>query len=174
MTSASALIPRTIIAGLVVSGLISGCATTDGLPGTALGTFEVTAVLSSNTCGRGLGAKNPWKFDAELSLDGNTLYFRGDGQEDVSAPLDSENVATYTLVENQQASADGSCVVSLKTIYTVQIDEATAPQTSSGSLRFEYSSLYRNACASQLTVNGGAYDDLPCALEYSFTALKAE
>ena len=85
---------------------IASCKPEDALPGTALGSFAVTAVLSTNTCGSGLAPTNPWKFDAELSLDGNTLYFRAKDEDEVSAPLDSENTATCTSVVNSQSSTD--------------------------------------------------------------------
>ncbi|HEY3256414.1 MAG TPA: hypothetical protein VGJ91_20785, partial [Polyangiaceae bacterium] len=62
--------------------------------------------------------------------------------------------------------------LSLKTIYTIKLDSATGPKTSSGSLRFEHSALGSNKCAGELSENGGIYDDLPCAVEYSYTALK--
>ena len=160
------------LAGAAVLVSIASCKPQEALPGTALGTFAVTAVLSSNTCGSGLDPTNPWKFDAELSLDGNTLYFRAEDEEEVSAPLDSENTATCTSVVNSPSSTDSACTLSLKTVYTIELDSATVPKTSSGSFRFEHSALGSNKCASQLSENGGVYDSLPCAVEYSYTALK--
>jgi len=151
---------------------IASCKPEDALPGTALGSFAVTAVLSTNTCGSGLAPTNPWKFDAELSLDGNTLYFRAKDEDEVSAPLDSENTATCTSVVNSQSATDSGCTLSLKTIYTIKLDSATGPKTSSGTLRFEHSASGSNKCTSQLSENGGTYDELPCAVEYSYTALK--
>ena len=132
----------------------------------------VTGVLSSNTCGSGLKPTNPWKFEAELSLDGNTLYFKPADQDEVSAPIDSENAATFTSVANSEAATDSACSLSLKSTYTVQLDSNTAPTTGSGSLRFEYSAVRNSTCASQLTENGGKYDELPCAVVFSYTALK--
>ena len=161
------------ILGALALALIASCKPQDALPGTGLGTFAVTAVLSSNTCGSGLAPTNPWKFTAEMSLDGNTLYFRAkDDDEERSAPLDSDNTATCTSVTNSQAATDSACTLSLKSIYTIELDSAEAPNTSSGSLRFEYSAAGSNKCASQLSENGGVYDSLPCAVEYSYTALK--
>jgi len=150
----------------------AGCGAPNALPGTALGTFAVTGVVSSNSCGSGLKPANPWKFEAELSLDGNTLYFRPADQDEVSAPLDSENAATFTSVANSEAATDSACSLSLKSTYTVQLDSNTAPTTGSGSLRFEYSAVRNSTCASQLTENGGKYDELPCAVVFSYTALK--
>ncbi len=113
--------PALRIAGAAVLVSIANCKPEDALPGTALGSLAVTAVLSSNTCGSGLDPTNPWKFDAELSLDGNTLYFRANDEEEVSAPLDSENSATCTSVVNSQSSTDSACTLSLKTIYTIKL-----------------------------------------------------
>jgi hypothetical protein len=164
--------PALRIAGVTALVLIASCKPEEALPGTALGSFAVTAVLSSNTCGDGLNPTNPWKFDADMSLDGNTLHFRATDEEEISAPLDSENTATCTTVVNSQPSTDSACTLSLKTIYTIKLDSATAPKTSSGSLRFEHSASGSNKCAGQLSANGGTYDELPCAVEYSYTALK--
>lgn len=162
--------------GVLALALLSfaNCQAQTALPGTALGTFAVTAVLSSNSCGSGLKPTNPRKFDAEMSLDGNTLYFREKGEEEVSAPLDSDNTAVCTSVENSAAPNDSSCTISLKSIATIELDSADSPKTSSGSFRFEYSAVGNHHCASQLSENGGVYDELPCAIEYSYTALKTE
>jgi len=168
-------IPRILLAAGAATlawVLSAGCVPVNSLPGTALGTFAVTAVLSSNSCGSGLNPANPRKFDAEMSLDDNTLYFRPNDEAEVSAPLDSNNSATFTSVDNSQAANDSSCSLSLKSIYTVKLDSASAPTTAAGSLRFEYSASRSNTCASQLSSNGGVYDDLPCTLEFSYTALK--
>ena len=160
------------VAAMLAWVLSAGCVPVNSLPGTALGTFAVTAVLSSNSCGTGLNLANPRKFDAELSLDDNTLYFKPTDEAEVSAPLDSDNSATFTSVDNSQATNDSSCSLSLKSIYTVKLDSASAPTTATGSLRFEYSASKSNTCASQLSSNGGVYDDLPCSVEFSYTALK--
>lgn len=149
-----------------------GCNTADALPGTALGTFAMTGVLSGNTCGDKLNPANPWQFDAEMSLSGNTLYFRHENAEDLSAPLDSDNLATCTSVVNSQPSNDSACTLSLKSIYTIQLDSTTAPKTASGSLRFEYSAVSSTTCDLTLAENGGVYDELPCSVEYLYTALK--
>ncbi len=73
--------PALHVAGAAVLVSAASCKPEEALPGTALGSFAVTAVLSTNSCGSGLDPTNPWKFDAELSLDGNTLYFRGNDEE---------------------------------------------------------------------------------------------
>jgi len=160
------------VAAMLAWVLSTGCVPVNSLPGTALGTFAVTAVLSSNSCGTGLNLANPRKFDAELSLDDNTLYFKPTDEAVVSAPLDSDDSATFTSVDNSPSTNDSSCSLSLKTIYTVKLDSASAPTTAAGSLRFEYSALRSNSCASQLSSKGGVYDELPCSAEFSYTALK--
>lgn len=152
--------------------LNSGCNAAEPLPGTPLGSFTVTAILSSNTCGNQVHSSNPWKFNADMSLSGNTLYFRADNEDAISAPLDSDNTATYTAVANSYAPTDQTCSISLKTIYTIELDSATDPKTSTGSFRFEYSALHAKTCSSQLSANGGVYDELPCEVEYLYTALK--
>ncbi|MGC4089983.1 MAG: hypothetical protein QM756_19260 [Polyangiaceae bacterium] len=160
------------IAGALVFASSVSCNTTSDLPGTALGSFALTAVLSTNTCGDNLSPANPWKFDADMSLSDNTLYFRPANEDAVSAPLDSDRTATCTTVVNSASATNSTCTLSLKRIYTVQLDSATAPKTSSGSLRFEYSALSSSTCYNELSANGGSYEDLPCAVEYLYTALK--
>lgn len=156
----------------VLFGFGAGCAAEADLPGDSLGTFAVTAVLSANTCGSQLETENPWKFQAEMSFSDNTLYFRVDGEDYVSAALDSDDTATFTTVDNSQSATDNSCSISLKSTSTVTLDSTTDPETSSGSFHFEYSALQDDTCASQLSENGGIYDELPCEVEYQYTALK--
>lgn len=156
----------------VLLGFGAGCTVEDDLPGDSLGTFAVTAVLSVNTCGSQLEAENPWKFEAEMSLSDNTLYFRAEDEDYVSAALDSDNAATFTTVDNSQTATDSSCSISLKRNSTVELDSTTAPETSSGSFHFKYSAVEDDTCASQLSENGGVYDELPCEVEYQYTALR--
>src|SRR5579863_8847280 len=71
-----------------------GCSQTP-LPGTQLGTFKVTGQSKTNTCG--LGAPDPWVFDAQLSQDGSTLYWSFmDGRPLASGTVTPAGVATIT------------------------------------------------------------------------------
>jgi hypothetical protein len=153
-----------------------GCsAANEDLPGTALGTFDVAAVRRSNTCGAGTKSVNPWKFEAELSLDSSTLYFRRTGDDAMSGALDSDMSATMTRVTNgvqtTEASSSTGCDLSRKEVFEVQLDSADAPQTASGSLIFTYSEA-NGDCSSELARQGGVFDELPCTIEYTYTALK--
>ena len=167
---------RNLLVFFLASLWITSCsAANEDLPGKALGTFDVAGVRSSNTCGVGVESVNPWKFEADLSLDGSTLYFRRSGDEAVSGALDSDNSASMTRVTNgvqtSDSSANTGCNLSRKEVFEVQLDSADAPQTASGRLLFTYS-VAKGACSSELASKGGVFDELPCTVEYTYTALR--
>ena len=91
--------------------LLTGCGDLFGdkdakQPGTALGTFHVTATQASNTCGdKALGAPATWEFDIKLSRDTGTLYWNN-GATQIQGTLsdDTQAFAVTGQVEEDMRS----------------------------------------------------------------------
>lgn len=168
-----------LASGVALLAMCLSC-TTSSLPGTALGTFNVTGTLGTNTCGSGLGATNPWTFTALLSEDGTTLYWEASGGTELSTTLSSMTQATFTSTVTSNVDATeagaGSCDLQDTTVIALILGSATAPTTFSGSISyaFEASSAVSssNNCTDQLTSSGGTYDTLPCSVTYSVTGTR--
>jgi hypothetical protein len=147
-----------------------GCSQTP-LPGTQLGTFKVTGQSKANTCG--LGAPDPWVFDAQLSQDGSTLYWSFmDGRPLASGTVTPAGVATITdtttgNVDETEASL-GPC-----TLQRNDDLELTLGATSfTGTMTYGFTVTTGSDCTDQLTASGGSYDALPCTVTYSLTGSK--
>ena len=155
---------------LVAAFLAVACSGTDKMPGTALGTFSVTAKQAANTCGSGLGAADPWTFNMELSLDGSTLYWREPGGT-VSAALDSSNQAKFsgTYAESEGGEAGVPlCTLTRTDTTLVKLDSKTDAKAVSGTVSFGYTIDSGTDCKAALAASGGVFDTLPCLVTYSF------
>jgi hypothetical protein len=163
---------------------LGACVTSSpSLPGTALGDYSVVGTLGANTCGSGIGARNPWDFTASLAKDGSTLYLENqDGSDEVSGTLDATDDTSATLVSAVTANVDGSnasadpCYLTLATSFELKLDSATAPSSFTGKASYTYSVATSIAsttnCTSQLSSAGGKYATLPCTVEYSLKATR--
>jgi hypothetical protein len=150
------------------------CEEQSSLPGTDLGTFSVSATVSSNSCGTSLGAPDPWLFDAKMSKDGTTLYWQQDQADAVSGQLDSTGTqATIAVTStNQSDGGIGGCTIARTDTLNVVVGDAGAPTAISGSVGFAFSASSTVDCAAELSANGGSYQTLPCELDYTFTGTK--
>src|SRR5579871_4029305 len=108
------------------------------LPGSMLGTYQVTGQPQTNSCG--LGAPNPWNFNVMLSQQGSTLYWSWmDGTPMMRGFLSS---AQASLTENDTTNADptdaglGPC--NLQRALTVQLTlgSGSPPSTFSGTISY--------------------------------------
>jgi hypothetical protein len=158
---------------LVASWLLPACSDSP-LPGSQLGTYKVTGVPQSNTCG--LGAPNPWAFNVQLSKNSGMLYWSFmDGSPLLSGPLSAQSQA---LIESaQQANVDGApdgapgaCVMGRQDTISVTLGSGSPPAGFTGSLSYAFSVPSGYNCSDQLVAAGGTYDALPCAITYSITA----
>jgi hypothetical protein len=156
-------------AALLVS--LAGCG--DGLPGTTLGTYKVTAQSQTNTCG--LAAPDPWAFDAELSQDGTLLYWSWmDGSPYVSGPVTAQ---AATLLATEQANVDGTadgglgpCSLERDDTLALALANGSPPPTFTGSISYAITPTSGSACGDQLAGAGGQYSALPCTITYTMTA----
>src|SRR5580693_8769234 len=74
-------------------GLLASACNPQTLPGTQLGTYNVTGALGANTCGSGLGAPSPWTFTVQMSEDTSTtpttLYWLSSDGTELSSTMSS-------------------------------------------------------------------------------------
>ena len=167
--------PLSALLALAAAATLVDCsaAQDSAMPGTALGTFTISAALSGNSCGSGTGAPNPWSFSVDLSRDGQTLYWRQNGNVVQGAIDASGNVSITGTFTGYGAGLDGgatTCALSRTDAITVVLGTTAAPTTFSGTIGFHFGASSSPDCALQLTANGGAYDQLPCDTNYTYTA----
>jgi hypothetical protein len=154
----------------VLACLIGGCG--NPLPGTLLGTYQVTATGQSNSCGSALGAPTSDQFDVQISKDSGTLYWSWLNDSPIaSGVLSSSNQATLTAtqslnVDGTDAGA-GPCTMTRTDTLVVTLGSGTPPSTFSGTLSYAFGAAAGADCSDQLTSGGGMYAELPC--EVAFT-----
>jgi hypothetical protein len=167
----SALLLVSVLAAVAPA---AGSCADQPLPGTVYGMYKVTGTTTTNTCGSGLGAPDPWVFDAQISRDGDTLYWSWmDGSAPVSGPLSGESA---TLSTNESANVDstdaglGPCTMTRADSLTLTLASGSPPSTFSGTIGYAFTVVSGSTCGDQLTSAGGTYATLPCSIAYSVTA----
>jgi hypothetical protein len=98
----------------VCAAFAISCEPSSTLPGTALGTYNVTGTLGANTCGTGLDAPSPWTFTAQMSEDGTTFYWEPSGGTEMSSTMSSTtqvDISTTVTanVDATDAGVEGPC-----------------------------------------------------------------
>jgi hypothetical protein len=164
------------------AALSASCAAPDSglpaLPGTTLGTYNVTGTLSTNTCGAGLGAPSPWTFTSEMSEDGSTLYWETSVGGEMSSTMSSATEAAMTSVltanvDASDAGVPGPCDLQNTTVLGLTLDSSSAPSSFVGTLTYTFAAATGVStgtnCTDQLSASGGAYDTLPCTASYSLS-----
>jgi hypothetical protein len=149
---------------------------TSSLPGTSLGTYNVTGTLQGNTCGAGLGALNPWTFTAQMSEDGTVFYWLPSSTGiEASGTLTSSTAATITSIQTQNVDApdvglEGPCNLQNTTTIALTLATGSPPPTFAGTMSITFAAATgvssTNDCTDQLSSSGGTYDTLPCTASY--------
>jgi hypothetical protein len=145
------------------------------LPGDDYGRYKVTGQTTTNTCGAGLDAPNPWVFDAELSRDGNTIYWSWlDNGAPVSGALVSATHASITSSTSANVDGDDAgvspCALTRADDIEITLPATAPPSTFSGTISYSFAVLSGSTCGDQLASAGGTYAALPCSVSYTFTA----
>jgi hypothetical protein len=147
------------------------------LPGTMYGRYKVTGTTTVDTCGPGLGAPDPWVFDAELSQEGATIFWSWmDGSSPLSGPLLSSTHAKITT--NVAANVDpseaglGPCTLSRADAIELTLTSGSPPPSFTGTISYAFAPQTGSTCSDQLTSGGGLYAALPCSVSYSVTAAR--
>lgn len=171
--------PARVLAWLVLGALAAGC-NDKPLPGTMYGRYKVTGEAKVNSCGRGLGAPDPWVFDAELSQEGATIYWSWlDGSSPLSGLLvSSATGARATITTNLAANVDpgdaslAPCTLARADDIELTLPAGSSPATFSGTITYAFAPQTGSTCTDQLTTSGGTYDTLPCTVSYAVTATR--
>jgi hypothetical protein len=162
-----------VASAAVASGLTVAACNATPLPGTQLGTFKVTATTSTNSCGSGLAAPSPWVFDVQMSENDSLLYWSWmDGTPPLSGTLTS---TTATVTNNTSANVDytdagnGPCTMDRNDALAITLATAASPTSFTATITYTFSAASGADCSDQLASAGGAYDAVPCTIEYSAT-----
>jgi hypothetical protein len=171
----SSLLP---VAACGLIALVVSCGAAPSLPGTALGTYDVTGTLGANTCGSGLGAPNPWNFTVQMSEDGSTFYWQTTGGTQMSSTMNSTTKVAITSVQTAnvdttEGGLEGPCDLTSTTVIDLTLAETSPPATFSGTISYTFQAATgvssSTDCTDQLSASGGTYDTLPCTASYSVT-----
>jgi hypothetical protein len=138
----------------------------DEPPGTSLGTFHATALLTSSDCGAGVDAPASHEFDFVLSQDDTAIYWTQSGTTLIGSLDDDEATWTYQA----PAQTDGPCTIEQQESFAAKLDDADQPNTIKGTIRQDVSPATGSACSREVTAAGGTFDNLPCAVGYVFSA----
>jgi hypothetical protein len=150
---------------------LMACDTQPSMPGTALGTYSVQAAMHANSCGAQLGAPDPWTFDADLSRDGQLLYWRQNGQV-LDGSIDSGSKTSIASSQAAQIGSNSQCSMTRTDTLALTLSAEATPSITGG-LTFHFDAP-ASACASLLTSNGGIYAVLPCQVEYTLKASQSK
>lgn len=165
--------------GLLLGGCMQGNGNDPHAPGDRLGTFHVTALLESSTCGPGaLGSTDRWEFDVELSRRDDTLYWLN-GDEAIPGTIASDGTSfafdSETAVAVQPSSSGrAGCTILRTDQASGELFSATSDVPSfKGSLSFGYRAGEHSECDALIGVEGG-FAVLPCQMGYNFEAVRTK
>jgi hypothetical protein len=163
-----------VASGAVAGGLLIAACNATPLPGTQLGTFKVTANAATNSCGTGLEAPSPWVFDVQMSENDSLLYWSFmDGSPPLSGALTS---LTASITDNTSVNVDptdagdGPCTMDRNDDLEITLATGSPPSSFTATITYTFSAASGADCSDQLASVGGAYDAVPCTIEYSATA----
>jgi hypothetical protein len=143
-------------------------ADTEEPPGTLLGTFHATALLTDSNCGAGIEAPDKHELQFVLSQDDTAIYWTQSGITLVGSLDDDEATWTYQA----PGQTDGTCRIDQQQIFEATLDDVESPDTLRGTIRLEVSPISGSNCSGQTTATGGTFDNLPCSAGYVFSAKK--
>jgi hypothetical protein len=167
---------RTVVAGGAIAAAATSCAASSTLPGTSLGTYNVTGTLGTNTCGSGLGAPSPWTFSTQMSEDGTTFYWEISGGSELSSTMSSATQVDITSidtanVDGTDAGVLGPCDLQSTTVLDVALAASSPPSSFKGTVTYTFTAATgvssTTNCTDQLSASGGPYATLPCTVSYS-------
>jgi hypothetical protein len=143
-------------------------------PGTALGTFDVSATVTANTCGAGaLGEQSPWAFPIKLSRDPGALYWNN-GQDVIVGTLAADNVTfsfSTSVIQNMRdpnVVGPPPCSVTREDSASGALDAATGAVSSfSGQLSYQFTPTAGSSCDDLVTGAAPVVAQLPCGFGYT-------
>lgn len=165
---------------LLLAALAAACSGKDPYnPGTKLGTFHVSATLTSTSCG---ATPNPWEFDVRLNHDGSTLYWIQGGapvgatvDDAARTQLKSEMIQEVRAAD-AKAKRDACSIARTDALALTLADAGAKPATDpsqtasfAGTLIYTFAPTTGSDCSDQVTSVGGDFDALPCEVRYDLT-----
>jgi hypothetical protein len=162
-----------------MAAMTMSCGPTSTLPGTSLGTYNVTGTLGTNTCGSSLGAPSPWNFTVQMSEDGSTFYWEQSGGTELSSTMASATSVSISSVvtanvDTTEAGVEGPCDLQNTTAIDLTLASGSPPSTFKGTITYTFTAATGASsatdCTDQLAASGGPYATLPCTTSYSVTA----
>jgi hypothetical protein len=154
-------------------------------PGTPLGTFHVSAKLTSSTCGE---VPNPWEFDVKLAHEESTLFWIQGGAP-VAGTMDHSARATLKTTDSRELRPANAktkmpaCVVIRDDVLDVALggEKPEVPLTIvgeatrfDGKLTYRFSPMQGSECSDQTLDQGGDFAVLPCDVSYDLTAAQTK
>jgi hypothetical protein len=173
--------PDVTVVTCAFAAIAMSCALSSPLPGTALGTYNVTGALGANSCGAGLGAPSPWTFTTQMSEDGTTLYWESMGGSELSSTMTTATQVTITSIETANvdgtdAGVQGPCDLQSTAAIDLTLATGSPPATFTGTISYTFEAATgvssTTNCTDQLSASGGPYDTLPCTVSYSVTGTR--
>jgi hypothetical protein len=180
---------RALLGSVAAAGLLlMSCDATPSIPGTQLGTYNVTGSLGTNTCGAGLGAPSPWTFTVQLSEDSSTspttFYWLSSTGTQLSSAMTSTTAVNIsdTVTSNLGGSTatdasvgtEGPCDLTQSTALTLTLANENPPGSFTGTMTYSFvvatGVSTSSDCTDELSTSGGQFDTLPCTTTYTLTA----
>jgi hypothetical protein len=181
-SSESCLSPRLFLTtAIALASFATSCGTAPGLPGTSLGTYNVSGALVTNTCGASLGLPSPWTFTAQMSEVGTSIYWQISGGSMVSGTMSSATQVNITAidtsnVDTSEAGVEGPCDLTSSTAMNLVLSAGSPPTSFTGAVGYTFTAATgvssTTDCTDQLSAYGGPYDTLPCTASYSLTGMR--
>jgi hypothetical protein len=146
-------------------------------PGTPLGTFAVTSVLTANSCGAQVADTDPGSFQVTLSNDRGIVYWFPDtGGTSVSGSISSSRSVSISEVVaddvDQTDAGAGACTLQRNDTLGFTLAAGASPASFTGSYSFTVSPAIGTSCSDQLVSGGGGYTALPCTITYSMNGTR--
>jgi len=150
-------------------------------PGTALGSYQVTANSTSNTCGLGaLGSQASWQFDVTLSRDTGVLYWNN-GQAAIAGNLADDGVTfsfdTSVIQNMRDPNVVGRppCSIARADHAEGTLDAPTGAVSSfTGTLSYQFAPTAGSNCADLVEESETPLVlQFPCGFSYAMTGKSA-
>jgi hypothetical protein len=142
--------------------------------GDDLGTFQVAAVESGNTCGpEALGSAESFEFEVELARADSELFWDGRASGRVQAALDFEIATENTFVLRRPVGPDGGCAVTRRdgVSGTLRANATGDIDAFLGEMTYDFAEAVASACTAEDQQAAGLRL-LPCRLRYRLDATR--
>jgi hypothetical protein len=177
MSSRLALLAFTAVSALTGCDKIFGDGSGDAhAPGADLGSFNVIATITQNTCGEGaLGEQSPWQFTVRLEKDPGVIYWNN-GQAVIPGAILADGV-TFSVDSSAVQNMRDPNVVGPLPCSILRTDHAggtlnaaTDTVTSfTGTLSYTYAPTAGSTCDDLVQSTTPVVAALPCGFTYAMT-----